>query len=282
MKIGVTAANGQLGTAIVKALIKEVGKENVIAIARTPKKAEHLNVEVRKGNYDSPEEFDEALKGIDRLLLVSSMDLPDKRIQQHRNVINAAKSNGVRKIVYTSIIGSEINTDFSPVVQSNRQTEKDIQGSGLEWAIGRNGIYIEPDLEYLSTYIKEGCIRNSAADGKCGYTSRTELGYAYAQLLTNESDQKIYNLSGEAISQDQLAELMNNAFGTNLKYKPVTVEEYRVEREVELGEFLGKVISGIYEGIRNGDNNIPSDYLEAASRPHIPHKETIELFKNNK
>jgi NAD(P)H dehydrogenase (quinone) len=57
-------------------------------------------------------------------MLFSGMDEPQKRIQQHTNVIDAAVSNGVKKIVYTSIIGDEENTAFSPVVQSNGQTEK--------------------------------------------------------------------------------------------------------------------------------------------------------------
>ena len=56
---------------------------------------------------------------------------PDARIGQHRNVIEAAKSVGVKKIVYTSIQGPEQGTSFSPIVQSNRQTEADIRASGL-------------------------------------------------------------------------------------------------------------------------------------------------------
>ena len=141
MKIAVTSASGQLGAAITRAVIREIGKENVVAIARTPSKAGHLGVEVRQGDYNSREDFNEALKGIDKVLLVSGMDEPRKRIRQHRNVIEAAKQNGVRKIVYTSIVGDDENTAFSPVVQSNRQTEEDVRNSGLEYVIGRNGIY---------------------------------------------------------------------------------------------------------------------------------------------
>lgn len=44
MKIALTSASGKLGEAIVKQLIKEIGKENVIGIARTPSKAAHLGV----------------------------------------------------------------------------------------------------------------------------------------------------------------------------------------------------------------------------------------------
>ena len=102
MKIAITSASGQLGSAIVKELIKEIGKKNVIGIARTPEKAKHLGVEIRKGDYNNRQEFDKALQGIHTVLLISGMDEPQKRIQQHRNVINAAKQNSVSKIVYTS------------------------------------------------------------------------------------------------------------------------------------------------------------------------------------
>jgi NAD(P)H dehydrogenase (quinone) len=278
MKIAVTSVSGQLGASIAKALIKEIGKENVIGIARTPEKAKHLDIEIRKGDYNSRTDFDAALKGVDKVLLVSGMDQPQKRIQQHRNVIEAAKLNGVQKIVYTSIVGDEENTAFSPVVQSNRQTEEDVRSSGLQWIIGRNGIYIEPDLEYMDTYIKEGGITNCAADGKCTYTSREELGFAYAQLLLNDKlNGQTLNLVGEAITQTQLAEYINQVYKTNLKFTSISVEDYKKERQAALGEFLGTIIAGIYEGIRNGANEVVSDYEKAAGRPH---KSPLTIIEN--
>lgn len=283
MKIAVTSASGQLGAAITKALIQEIGKENVVAIARTTSKAEHLGVEVRKGDYTSREDFNEALKGIDKVLLVSGMDDPQKRIPQHRNVIEAAKQNGVKKIVYTSIVGDDENTAFSPVVQSNRQTEEDVRNSGLDYVIGRNGIYIEPDLEYIDTYVKEGGIINCAADGKCGYTSREELGFAYAQMLLKDSlNGETLNLVGEPITQSQLTETINQVYGTTLFFKSISVEEYRQERQTALGDFLGTIIAGIYEGIRSGANNVPSDFEKAAGRPHKSAVGMIRGFYNAK
>jgi NAD(P)H dehydrogenase (quinone) len=280
MKIAVTAANGQLGSSIVNELIKEIGMENVIGIVRTPEKASHLGIEVRKGDYNSREDFNAALKGIDSVLLISGMDDPQKRIQQHRNVIEAAKQNGVKKIVYTSIIGDEEETAFSPIVKSNRQTEKDVQESGLNWVIGRNGIYIEPDLEYIDTYVKEGEIRNCAGDGKCCYTSREELGFAYTQMLLDEEHNgNTYNLAGEPITQTQLAELINQVFNTNLTYNSVPVDIYEKERKAELGDFIGTVIAGIYNGIGDGVNDLPSDFKKVAGRPHKSAIEMMQGFK---
>tara|TARA_R110001632_G_scaffold174095_1_gene293699 strand:- start:143918 stop:144769 length:852 start_codon:yes stop_codon:yes gene_type:complete len=269
LKIAITAASGHLGTEVVKATIALLTKEDVIGLARTPDKAKHLGIEVRPGDYNDKLGLEKSLQSVDTLLLISGMDAPDKRIEQHRNVIQAAKRAGVKKIVYTSIQGAEENTAFSPVVQSNRQTEKDISSSGLEWVIGRNGIYIEPDIEYIDGYKKASGIFNCAGNGRCGYTSRTELAYAYAKMLTEDKhNAQTYNLHGQAITQYQLADYLNMAFDTHLAYTPMTVEAYRENRVAELGEFLGTVIAGIYQGICEGKADNPSHYLLAAGREH--------------
>ncbi len=269
MSIAVTAASGHLGSEIIKATVALVGNEQVIGIARDPEKVQALDVEIRRGDYNNRTEFEQSLAGVDALLLVSGMDSPDKRIDQHRNVIAAAQTSNVKKIVYTSIQGADKGNTFSPIVQTNRQTERDIQASGLDWVIGRNGIYIEPDVEYIDTYKEKGEIANCAADGKCGYTSRPELAYAYARMLTDVvHNGNSYNLHGESITQTQLANYLNNSFGTHLSYRPMSVAEYRQQRIAELGDFIGNIIAGIYEGIRNGDADNPSDFVLAAGRTH--------------
>ncbi|MEM6633570.1 MAG: NAD(P)H-binding protein [Bacteroidota bacterium] len=281
MKIAVTAANGQLGSAIVHQLIQDVGPKSIVAIARTPAKAEHLGVEVRKGDYTQQQAFEQALTGIDAVCIISANGDPALRVPMHRNIIKAAKVCRVNKIVYTSVLGEEEGSSFSPIIQSNRQTERDIQASGLDWVIGRNGIYIEPDLEYIDTYVKEGGIKNSAADGKCAYTSRAELAVAYSHVLREDKhSRQLYNLVGEAVSQAELAELINQVYGTQLTYTSMTIEEYEAERKAALGEFLGTVIAGIYSSMRKGAYEVESHFESASGRPHKNPHQMIADFKS--
>jgi len=269
MTIAVTAVSGHLGREIARKLIARPNGEPVIGLARTPKNAQAFGIELRAGDYDQPEQLRASLAGVDTLLLVSGMDAPDARIQQHRNVIEAAQSAGVRKIVYTSIQGVEEGTAFSPVVQSNRQTEADVRASGLEYAIGRSCIYIEPDVDYIDSYKTRGEIANSAGTGKCGYTTRSELAHAYARLLTrNDHDGKTVNLNGTPIIQSQLADYLNSAFGTSLHYCEMTPDAFIADRTAELGAFIGPIIGGIYEGIRLGIFDAPSDFETVTGRPH--------------
>ncbi|OSP56202.1 NAD(P)H-binding protein [Pseudoruegeria sp. SK021] len=269
MTIAITAVSGQLGGAIARNLIKTSGGETIIGLARTPANAKGFGIEIRPGDYGQPDQLRASLNGVDTLLLVSGMDAPDARIQQHRNVIEAAKSAGVQKIVYTSIQGAEDGTAFSPFVQSNRQTEADVRASGLAYAIGRNGIYIEPDVEYIASYKAKGEIANSAGAGKCGYTTRSELAHAYACLLSNDTlNGQTFNLWGTPITQGELAGHLNGAFGTSLTYREMTPKEYVADRTAELGDFIGPIIVGIYEGIRLGVYDVPSDFTAVAGRPH--------------
>jgi len=54
----------------------------------------------------------------------------------------------------------------------------------------------------------------------------------------------------------------------SLRYRAMDVEAYRAERVAELGDFIGNVIAGIYEGIRASAYDAPSDYARAAGRDH--------------
>ncbi|MEM6926877.1 MAG: NAD(P)H-binding protein [Myxococcota bacterium] len=269
MKLAVTAASGQLGGAIARQIIADLGSDQVVALARTPEKAASLGVETRPGDYGDRAALEASLAGVDVVVLISGNGNPEARIPLHRNVIAAAKAAGVRKLVYTSVLGSEEGSAFSPIVQSNRQTEADVRDSGLQWSIGRNGLYIEPDLEYASTYAEQRAITNSAGDGRCAYTTRAELAVAYSAMVRDDRhDGQTYALTGQPITQAQLAALFREHFGMDVRYVAQSVDAYREERTAALGSFMGTVVSGIYEGIRAGAFDTPSQFEAAAGRSH--------------
>ena len=94
--IAVTGATGHLGRLIIAALLKKVPPSDIIAAVRNGEKAKDLaalGVHVRLADYNQPPTWDTALKGVDKVLLISSSEI-GQRAKQHRSVIDAATRTG--------------------------------------------------------------------------------------------------------------------------------------------------------------------------------------------
>ena len=140
MTIAVTAATGQLGRLVVAKLKAKRPASEIVALARHPAKAADLGVAVREADYSKPETLAKALAGVDTLLLISSSEIGQRAVQ-HRNVIEAAKKAGVKRIVYTSLLRAD-STPLS-LGEEHRATEADLKASGVPFTILRNGWYTE-------------------------------------------------------------------------------------------------------------------------------------------
>ncbi len=268
MTFAISSVNGQLGRAVVAAFTANQPDTKLVGLARTPSKADDLQIEVRPGDYDDQLALTQSLLGVDTVLMISGNAPPQPRVIQQRNMIAATKAAGVRKMLFTSVQGRQ-DGPADGVTASMRQTELDLRNSGLAWAIGRNGVYIEPDVEYAATYIADGEITNCAGEAKCGYTTRPELGYAYTQLMLGDAHVGgTFNLNGTPISQAELAAHIGHAFGVDLPYRSVSYEAFLADRAAALGPELGAIIAGIYQGISSGIMDNPSDFAAVAGRQH--------------
>lgn len=129
--IAITGATGQLGHYVIKSLMKTVPASQIVAIVRNPAKAQALTAQgitVRQADYGDEAALTSALQGVEKLLLISSSEV-GQRAPQHRNVINAAKTAGVKFIAYTSLL----HADKSPLglADEHIETEKMLADSGI-------------------------------------------------------------------------------------------------------------------------------------------------------
>jgi NAD(P)H dehydrogenase (quinone) len=119
MKIGVSGASGHLGRAVVSELLQRPGGHEVVAITRTPETVSGL-AQVRFGDYNRPESLREAYAGLDRLLIITTVDPePGKRGAQHVAAIDAAAQASPRRACWGAEISSGLKTctrtDLLPV-----------------------------------------------------------------------------------------------------------------------------------------------------------------------
>ena len=101
--IVITGATEQLGRAVVKQLAKRVAAERIGVFVRDERKAAGLKeqgVKLFVGNYDDFAALDQAMRGVEKVLLISGTE--QNRIQQHQNVVDAAQWAEVQLIAYTS------------------------------------------------------------------------------------------------------------------------------------------------------------------------------------
>ncbi|WP_033577430.1 SDR family oxidoreductase [Dickeya chrysanthemi] len=194
----ITGATGQLGRLVIDALTKSVPTEQIVAVVRDPAKASTLamqGVHVRYGDYNRTETLVNALKGIEKLLLISSSEV-GKREAQHRAVIDAAKKAGVGLIAYTSLL----HVDTSPLglAAEHLATEAALAASGIPHVILRNGWYTENYAASIAPALAHGAFIGAAGEGRIASAARSDYAQAAAIVLQLHGQAgKVYELAGD-------------------------------------------------------------------------------------
>ena len=251
MKIGITGATGQLGRIVVEKLKEKTAAENIVVLVRSPQKAADLGVEARTFDYEQPDT--EALKGIDKLLLISGNDI-GKRQEQHIKVIEAAKKAGVKLIIYTSLLRTDVST--ISLAGEHFGTEKALEASGIPFVLLRNGWYTENYTGSIWDIVNSGVIFGSSGDAKISSATRADFAEAAVAVLTTEGQAgKVYELAGdEAFTMSDFAAQIANLSGKSVTYKNLPVEEY-VAGMVSAGlpEMWAQFYGGISVSTGKGD-----------------------------
>jgi NAD(P)H dehydrogenase (quinone) len=227
--IAVTGASGKLGGLVLDGLIKAVPPDQLVAVLRRPEKASRFvarGVRARHGDYRTPETLASALAGVKRLLLVSGTDL-GKRVDQHRAVIEAARTAGVERIAYTSVLRADTST--LPVADEHKVTEELLRGAGIPCVVLRNGWYVENYTDNLEAPLARGAFIGAAGDGRIAAASRADYAAAAVAVLTMDGHgDKTYELAGDnAFTMAELAEAVSRWAGKSLPYNNLAASEYR-------------------------------------------------------
>lgn len=227
MTYALTGSTGALGTLVVQHLLKaKVSPSSIVALARTQTKAQALKdqgLTVRLADYTNPGALEAALKGVDRLLLISASEF-GQRVTQHTNVIQAAARAGVKLIVYTSI--TQADTSTNPLAPDHRDTEALLKKSGVPHVILRNNWYLENYAGDFQGAVGSGVLAAASGEGRVASALRTEYAEAAARVLTSEGQGgKIYDLGGTPWTYKELAEAVAAASGRPVVYKNISYDE---------------------------------------------------------
>ena len=194
----ITGATGALGRSTIDSLLaRGVDGADIIATGRNPAALTpyaERGIRTARIDYDEPGTISAALRtagDVERLLLISG-GLGGNRVAQHRAVVEAAASAGVRRLVYTSTLPNLI---LSP---DHAATEALIEQVGVPATILRNGYYAENMLMSLESIRATGTYVTSAGRGGIAFAARDDLARAAARVLSeDEHTGTAYTLTGD-------------------------------------------------------------------------------------
>lgn len=229
MNIILTGATGNLGTHITKQAIDNHINHFHIGIRNIDKLPEnwHDKVSVRQLDYFNPESMVEAFKGMDTVVFIPSIIHPSfKRIPEVENLVYAAKRSGVSHIIFIGFYADQHNNPFhmSPYFG---YAERLLATSGVDYTYVRMAMYMDPLKPYLPELMKMHKLIYPAGDGRINYISRNDIARGVIAIIKNpDTWGKRYLLSGYSYDMKELAAILSEASGTEIKYEPVSLETF--------------------------------------------------------
>lgn len=227
--IAITGASGQLGQLVVEELLKTVAADQLVAIVRNPAKIKAFSergVQVRAASYEDKTALVQALRGVEKLLLISSSEVGQRAVQHH-NVIEAAKEAGVKLIAYTSLL----HADSSPLGLADEHiaTEEMLKQSGIPFVLLRNGWYTENYLASVPPALQHGAFIGSAGEGKIASATRADYAAAAAKVMTLDNQAgKVYELAGDhGWTLSELTAELTKQSGTTVVYQNLPEADFK-------------------------------------------------------
>lgn len=264
----ITGATGQLGIAVIHQLLQKVPASQIAALVWDQTKAVNLikqGITIHLGSYDDIDALNNAIKGIETVLLIAGTD-EENRVSQHQNLVNAAKKAGIRRIMYTSRALKDPATLVNQLMKGHFQTEDYIKASGLPYTLFQNILYMDAIPQFVGgDAVFERGIHIPAGRGRVALALRSEMGEAIANALaaTDEGNITYHLTNRESYSFYDVAAVLTDLSGKRVTYtpaEPATFETQLIGRG--LPDVVARRITGFITDIANGQEDIVSPDLE--------------------
>ncbi|WP_045689490.1 SDR family oxidoreductase [Hymenobacter sp. AT01-02] len=282
----ITGATGHIGSVVLEQLLRKLSAHQLAALVRDEIKAAHLQAQgitIRVGDYRDPASLERAMQGISTVLLVSGGGDEDG-LQQHYNVVDAAKKAGVRCLAYTSRALQNPAPLTNQLMVRHFQTEDYIRASGLSYLLFRNILYMDTLPQFVGPQVFEKGIQLPAGQGRVAFALRRDMGEAIANVLADDSCQnRIFTFTGAATySFTDVAQALSELSGRPVEYTPIEEQEFMSRLRAQgLPAVAVERITGFLTDIKNDqESTVTTELADWLGRPPTPLREGIkEIFK---
>jgi len=257
----VTGATGMFGSGVTDRLA-----ERGVPVRAMTSSATHAQQMARPGvepvvaDMDRPETLGEAMAGVDTVFVVTPMD--DRVQARERNVLEAAKREGVRRIVklYGAVEhhGDDLGSLHDASVEAIRE-------SGLQWALLSPTSVLETSLLSMIPWIEAtGSVVACAGDGKVAHVAADDVARAGAAVLAERDENgRNYVITGpELLSLGELCEILSRVTDRPVPYVDVSDEQLTQLLTEQAGMGAEQAEIGVvchFRAWRNGDARAHTD-----------------------
>ena len=208
----ITGATGHVGKELVSQLLN--AGQSIRVLVRDERKVAHLDrrVERAAGDLNDPVSLGPAMRGIDRLYIVTPVT------EQVVNLLQAAKQAGVKHVVKQSTI--EADRSLGPG-RWHREQEELIKSMGFAWTFIRPTMFTSNTIEWWGATIKsQDAVYFPGGNGKVPPVDPRDVAAVACTILTHPGHEgQIYEVTGpESLTIGEMVQVLAKALGKPLQY----------------------------------------------------------------
>lgn len=241
----VIGATGTTGKELVKLLVRS-GHEARVTVRPTSNKSEleALGVELVQADLNDVSSLVKAMTGINKVYFATP--LVPNMVELSSSIVRAAKNAEVKHLVKLSGGGAEIELDT--LAKWHRAVEKEVERSGIAYTFLRANSFMQNFSNFNAHTIRDhGAFYAPHGDGKSAHIDARDIARVAHHVLIEEGHQnKAYYLSGpEALSGDEIANILSLATGKVIRYVNVPVEAARAS--MQAAGMPAELVEGLLE-----------------------------------
>ena len=210
----ITGATGNIGKELIPLLVEK--KQPIRILVRDERKVAHLDACVERlvGDLDRPETLLPAVRGVERIFLVTY------ETRQDINVLEAAKRLGVQHVVKLSTL--EATEHNIQVGKWHYEREELIRASGLDWTFLRPGMFMSNSIEWWAESIKgQGSVFfPGGKKGRIAPVDPRDVATVAAMALAQPGHSgQAYELTGsELLTIGEMVQVISRVLGKPIQY----------------------------------------------------------------
>ncbi|KAK3180502.1 hypothetical protein K4F52_008093 [Lecanicillium sp. MT-2017a] len=238
--IAVAGASGNIGRQVVSLLLAHGQSTGITVLAlsrRLPDPSDDAPDRLihKVLDYGDPASLRAAFTGVDTVVFPGSDGDPGVMLNHHRNVVAAASSCSVRRIVYLTALDTDPDSPF-PYAQVHQATEKLLgDAGGLQVSVLRASIFSEFFLSaFIGPALSQGALHLPNRHGRVSFVSRLDVAAALAGAALDGSSNGVFNVTGpDALTIEEVVGVVREVTGQPLRYECISEDSYRKKLTAE-------------------------------------------------